>query len=264
MVKKHLFILIALVIFALAAPFLIILQGQTADKKPSATPDPKSSQRSLDEIKKTFPSVEYTSELAPDESRRAKSAKYDQYKVLNPAIVEDGNEMSFGHWLPNASPLPIADSEIVVLGKVESAEAYLSSNKNSVYSEFKIEIEKVFKNSKNDEFEGGKFVTAEREGGIVTFPTGFKTWYLVLGQQMPTVNSRYLFFLTHQFPIFGYREKELFLLTGYEFKDGKIFPLDTPDGGTHPVATFYKGKEESILISDLKDALKKSKQALPK
>jgi hypothetical protein len=81
---------------------------------------------------------------------------------------------------------------------------------------------------------------------------------------MPTVNSRYLFFLTHQFPIFGYQEKELFLLTGYKLKDGKIFPLDTPDGGTHPVATFYKGKEESILISDLKDALKKSKKALPK
>jgi len=264
MVKKHLFLVIALVVFALATPFLIILQGQTADKNPSPTPDPKSSQRSLDDIKKNFPSVEYTSELAGDESRKAKSAKYDKYKVLNPEITEDGNEMSFGHWLPNASPLPVTDSEIIVLGRVSSVAAYLSSNKNSVYSEVTIEIEKVFKNSKNDEFEGGKFVTAERDGGIVIFPTGFKMWYLVLGQGMPKLGSKYIFFLTHEYAFYGYKEKDLFLLTAYELREGRVYPLDSPDGGTHPVATFYKGKDETLLISDLKDALKNSKKALPK
>jgi len=259
-VKKHLFLVAALMVFALAAPFLIILQGQTADKNPSPAPDLKSSQRSLDDIKKNFPSVEYTSELAADESRKSKSAKYDKYKVLNPEITEDGNEMSFGHWLPNESPLPVTDSEIIVLGKVTSLDAHLSSNKNAVYSELSIEIEKVFKNSKNDEFEEGKFVTAERDGGIVIFPPGFKMWYLVLGQGMPRVGGRYVFFLTHEFAFYGYKEKDLFLLTAYELREGRVYPLDSPDGGTHPVATFYKGKEESVLISDLKDALKKSKR----
>lgn len=107
--------------------------------------------------------------MIADESRRVKSSKYDKYRSLFPEITEDGNEMSFGHWLPSSSPIPLADSEIIVLGKVVRAEAFLSSNKKSVYSEFEIEIEKIFKNSKNDEFEEGKFVTAERDGGMSSF-----------------------------------------------------------------------------------------------
>lgn len=68
---------------------------------------------------------------------------------------------------------------------------------------------------------------------------------------MPKVGSKYLFFLTHEFAFYGYREKELFLLTAYELREGRVYPLDSPDGGSHPVTTFYKGKEESVLISDL-------------
>lgn len=260
MTKKSLFILFALFIFALTAPFLIILQGQTSDKKILPTP-PKTSPQLLEDIKRSFPSVDYAAERATDESRRNKSAKYDKYQILNPEITQDGREVSFAHWLENASPLPVADSEIIVIGKVAEVKAHLSLNKNSVYSEFQIEIEKIFKNSRNEEFEG-KLLSAERDGGIVNFPTGYKTWYVVSGQRMPKIGSRYLFFLTHQFPIYGFREKELFLLTGYELRDGRIEPLDIPDGGSHPVATFYKGKGESVLLADLNDALKNSKKAL--
>ncbi|MBA3634268.1 MAG: hypothetical protein H0W58_15870 [Acidobacteria bacterium] len=81
---------------------------------------------------------------------------------------------------------------------------------------------------------------------------------------MPKVGSKYVFFLTHKFPLYGYQEQDLYLLTGYELKNGKVFPLDNPGGGTHPVATFYKGKEESILLDDLQNALEKPTSVLPK
>jgi len=264
MIKKQLLILSALTIFALGAPLLIILRGQTTDKNPVPTNDLKSPQQSLDEIKKNFPSVEYASELAADESRSSRSAKYDKIQTLFPEIVKDGKEVSFADWLPSSSPLPLTDSEIIIIGKVIRAEAFLSSNKKSVYSEFEIDVENVLKNSAHDKIEQGKLISAEREGGIVNFPTGLETWYFVSGQQMPKVGRRYVFFLTHEFTLYGYKEKDLFLLTAYELRDGYVYPLDSPDAGTHPVATFYKGKEESTLISDLKDALKKSRKALPK
>jgi hypothetical protein len=264
MIKKPLLILTLLSIFVLSAPLLVILQGQTADKLPLPTPNAtKPSQQSIDEIRKNFPSVDYINDRAVDESRQNKSSKYGRHKVLYPEIYEDGQIASSGDWLSNPSSLPLADSEIVLIGEVVGAEAHLSSNKNSVYSEFEIKIEKIIKNSRNEEFDG-KSILAEREGGIVNFPTGFKTWYFVSGQRMPKVGSRYVFFLTHKFIPYGDREKDLFILTGYELRDGKVYPLDAPNGGTHPVATFYNGKDESILLNDLKDALKTLKKASPK
>lgn len=212
---------------------------------------------------KDFPSVEYSSERIVDEVRKVKSQKYNKYKILDPNISKDNKEVSFVDWLTASSPLPTAESQIIVLGKVVTAQAHLSENKNSVYSEFKIEIEKILKNSSKSELEIGKCINAEREGGIVRFPSGKETWYLVSGQHMPKVGSRYIFFLTPDFPSYGLKQ-DLFLMTGYELRNGKVFPLDSPDGGTHPIATFYKGKEESVLLNDLQNALENSTNVLPK
>lgn len=222
-------------------------QKDTAKPSPTAQPNIQ-----IEDIKKDFPSIEYANDRVIDEARKLKSQKYDKYPDLDRDITEDNTVVSTAHWFDNIkSPLPISESEIVVLGKVATTEAYLSQNKRSVYSEVKIEIEKVFKNSCNDKLEDEKYLRAEREGGIVVFPSGKKIWLLVSGQRMPKVGSRYLFFLTHEFPSFGYRKQDLFLLTGYELKDGRVFPLDNPYGGTSPITTFYKGKDESVLLNDL-------------
>ena len=206
--------------------------------------------------KKNFPAVEYPSDqLIPDEARRTKSKKYDKYIVLNPNIVEDSEEISFGHWLKSTNALPIIDSDFVAVGTLIDAKAFLSEKKTSVYSEFKIEIEKVFKGS-DALIENKKFVRAEREGGIVLFPQGVKTWYHVSGQGMPSVGGRYLFFLTHDFPQYGRQSKDLFLLTAYFLQEGKVQPLDSADGGTHPTATHYLDASEAKLLSDVEGVVK--------
>jgi len=214
-------------------------------------------------IRDTFPVVEYSTQLKAGGDVNPKSEKYNKYKVLYPNITEDSEEVSFVDWEAELTPLPIEKSQIVILGKVIDVQAHLSSNKNSVYSEFKIEIEKVFKNSSQQKFKDGKYISAEREGGIVSFPSGYKTWYRIAGQIMPKTGQKYLFFLTHDFPMYG-QKQDLFLLTGYELRDGRVFPLDNPGGGTHSIAKFYAGKEVSVLLDDLQNALEKSTNVLPK
>ncbi len=257
---KTILIIVAAAVFVV--PILTSLGKVAATDEESPTPMPTPS---LQEMKRNFPSIEYgTEQHSADVRRQSKSKKYDKYRVLDPDTTRDGEEVAFADWLPPGIALPVAESQVVVIGKTAESRAFLSNEKKSVYSEFKIEIEKGFKNVSEASAEEQNLLTAEREGGIVVFPNGFKTWYHVAGQRMPAVGERYLFFLTNDFPQYGRQGDALYLLTAYHLKDGKVYPLDFADGGTHATATRYKGKDEAALLADLESTLKIAPSKLPR
>ncbi len=66
---------------------------------------------------------------------------------------------------------------------------------------------------------------------------------------MPRVGGRYVLFLTHDFELKGDMGKDFYILTGYELKDGRVFPLDNV-GTNHPM-TIYKDASESTFLNDL-------------
>jgi hypothetical protein len=255
--KKMLISAVFLIIISIIS--LVILQGQSNQPINPSNSTSKISDDSCLKIRDTFPVVEYTDQSSLkgefEEERKMKSRKYDYIQILNPETIQDYQEHSSIDWAVGLPALPIEKSQVIIVGKLVDTKAHLSSQKKSVYSEFKIEVEKVYKNTSQNEFESGKYLVSEREGGVVRFSSGHKAWYSLAGQQMPKVGSQYLFFLTNEFPRFGYQKQGLFLLTAYEFKDGQVFPLDNPDGGMHPIAKMYKGKEQSILLNDLEKAL---------
>jgi len=72
-------------------------------------------------------------------------------------------------------------------------------------------------------------------------------------QDMPKVGSRYVFFLTHDFEVAGDTYDDFYLLTGYELKGGKVFPLDESPKQS---VLAYKGAAESSFLTDLVEALK--------
>lgn len=75
------------------------------------------STRSLEDLKSSFPSVEYGAEPATDDAvRRSKSKKYDKYRVLNTDATRDGEEVAFADWLPSGVALPVADSRLLIIG----------------------------------------------------------------------------------------------------------------------------------------------------
>jgi hypothetical protein len=70
--------------------------------------------------------------------------------------------------------------------------------------------------------------------------------------------------MTKDFPLFGYQKNDFYLLTAYQLKEGRVIPLDAPSGGTHSIATVYKGKDESFLLSELQKIIDSPPKILPK
>lgn len=225
-------------------PLVFVLMGQTIPPK-SNPKDGIQDKTDQGKSRPDLPSIAYTAERPLSEKEIRRTLKYDKYRILDTAITSDETETSFADWITSDSALPTEDSAVIVAGTVIEANAFLSKNKLSVFSQFNIEVERIFKDSGELL---GKQLVAERDGGIVIYPTGFKTQYQISGQYMPIVGKNYVFFLTHKFPLYGKQNPDLYILTGYELTNGIVSPLDAANGGTHPTATIYKGTKETDLI----------------
>jgi len=59
---------------------------------------------------------------------------------------------------------------------------------------------------------------------------------------MPQVGLRYVLFLTN-----GQGEKDLTILTGYELREGKVFPLDDL-----PNLRVYENADETTFLNELR------------
>jgi hypothetical protein len=71
------------------------------------------------------------------EKRRAKSGTYDRPKSL--PIKEDPDSWPVSlsdHWWLHLPALPIAQSDVVVVGAITGSRAFLSNDKHAIYSEF--------------------------------------------------------------------------------------------------------------------------------
>lgn len=116
--------------------------------------------------------------------------------------------------------LPVAESDLVVVETVGTAQSHLSENKKNVFSKFDLIVEDVLK-SKLSGVVQGAVLTIDRIGGHVKYPNGQKVLYRVFGMNMPQTGSRYLFFLNSK-----HNKEDLSILTGYELTQNGAAPLD--------------------------------------
>lgn len=198
-----------------------------------------------------FPIVEYVAEksLAGEERAKweAKGKKYNSRHV--PAINEFSNQVfSFIDWERGLPAFPFERSSAVIIGEITGAEAHLSSDETKIYSEFTVQIDEVLKNDKQVALSPRSKIKVERAGGRVRFPSGKIVTAAVSKQDLPRIGRRYVLFLTHDFIMGGQYAETLFILTGYELRKGKIFPLDKVSTG-HPINS-YKGSDEGVLFKE--------------
>jgi len=172
-------------------------------------------------IKERFPTVDYNKPESSDPEKKAKKKRYNDGNWVYSNVGPDVNEAIFTPE-PHVTfpPLPVAESDIVVVGTVGSGEAHLSDNKKNIFSEFTLVVEEVLK-SKMSGIGQGSVLTADRIGGHVVYPNGQKFLYRVFGVNMPQVSSRYLFFLTSK-----HNKEDLSILTAYELTETGAVPLD--------------------------------------
>ncbi len=150
--------------------------------------------------------------------------------------------------------IPVA-SNLIVIGSIEEAKAYLSSDETTVYSEVTIRVGQTLKGEVRYGLVDGATLTAERTGGGVRFASGKIVRRGALGKNIPIKGSRYLLFLNE------IKEAEGFsIVTGYKLQNGSVFPLDGvggTDGGFSQFAAYktYKNAAESTLIEDVRKAV---------
>lgn len=191
--------------------------------------------------------------------QRTKASRYDR-KNSQP-IEESSNVTSRvlnNHWSEGMSPLPVSESDVVLIGSVLSAKAYLSNDKTGVYSEFRVQADEVLKSEQS--IQAGDTISVERYGGAVRFRSGYIQRYEVSGQGMPQLGQRYLFFLKRLD-----NEPSFKIMTGYALLGPTVMPLDgsiVEEGSQEYPFDKYQGLETSTLLQLVKTALTKNISSL--
>ena len=164
------------------------------------------------------------------------------------------------HWWWSIPALPVNKSDAIVIGEVLGAQAYLSSDKTGIYSEFRIDLSEMVKNASGATLVSRSEVIATREGGIVRFPSGRQQRYSTVQQGMPMVGRGYLFFLKC-----NGSGQDFSLLTAYELRNGRVLPLDGyGDKGERRLTDFtkFEGMDETVFLKAVADAISNSPQDL--
>ena len=143
---------------------------------------------------------------------------------------------------PNLPALPVATSAAVIVGQITDAKAYLSNDKTGVYSVFTVQVHEVIKNSSQLSLSTGSSIDVERDGGRVRFPNG--RTFIYVATNMPQVGLRYVLFLTN-----AQSQSDFQILTGYELREGKVYPLDDLLN-LHT----YENADETIFLNQLRTA----------
>lgn len=172
-------------------------------------------QQILQERDTKLPVVDYDAPESKDkarrERRRRKGRKYNNAMMPVHPSAEVITSTSASHWFYGMPPLPTAQSDILVLGEVVNAEAFLSPDKTGVYSEYSVRVDEVLKTD-DPAITVGQTINIERYGGRVRLQSGLVQSYNVLYQGAPRVNGKYVFFLSRS-------EQDLRIMTGHLTSD---------------------------------------------
>jgi len=198
-----------------------------------------------------FPILDYKKSV---ENKERKGKKYNS--PYAPKISESSDGIfTISDWEMGLSALPVNKSAAVVVGEVTAAQALLSDDETNIYSEFTVQITEIPKNDKNFSLGIGNSVIVERLGGRVRLPSGKVVVSRTDKQDLPRIGNRYVLFLTRDINKDGSYE-DFHILTGYELRNGKVFPLDKLRPG-HPI-TAYTATDASSFFTDLNRVLASS------
>jgi hypothetical protein len=191
-----------------------------------------------------YPVVE-SEEVDPnDPVKRAKLKKQKQRYDKDAPFRNPGpnhGEVAFRpEWQFNFPGLPVATSDVIVIGEVLNAEAHRSENKLNVFSNFELKVEAVLKGSI---LTSGSVIDVHRLGGFVKYPNGKKVLFRLLGNGMPALGARYALFLTVV-------DDDYRILTGYELGPEGVMPLDN----SRQFETF-QGMTEADFLTTLREAV---------
>ena len=259
--KRRNWIVVVIVVIATIANVLGSLgsysqqsSGQTSQTQ--GTPPQHKQDRT--EFESQFPVADYDPledfDIEEKTKRKLKNNRFDNRgRVSNELpIYDDEQRLLVIDSIP-VPGLPVAESEIIVIGEILEARAYVSNNKKGVYSEFTVRLDEILKNGSADVSKDTS-ITADREGGFVRYPNGKKRLYRISGHGMPRVGRQYLLFLNNPEKSPNYN-----ILTGYELKADGVTNLDG-----FPQFLAYRGMDKTAFIRTVREAIKQPSRTTSK
>jgi len=221
------------------------MSTSVGDRQSEAT---KMKQRE-EEAKKRFPVADFNEPESPDQTKRAEQkAKTIRHNGLGLVNKTPDADSGGGVFIPERQfdfpALPVANSDVIVVGEILDAQAHLSEDKTNVFSEFTVRITNQLK---PNTLLTGKEIVVERLGGYVQYADGRKLLYRIGTAGMPRVGGQYVL-------LFRLSSQEFSILSGYEFNEKGVAPLDDSRQFES-----LRGLSESAFLSQLHDAVSSGK-----
>lgn len=262
--QKRAMLLLFCVLTTLGTATLAAFQNQGQDKskeKKRAVVLRRQDQTALplteQEIAEQLPVADATApEPADPDERAKKQLKGKRYDNQGSQPITEApyplNRIWSTHWWKGLPAIPAAQSDVVLIGEITNAQAYLSNDKTGIYSEFTIRAGEALKNDSNMSLYPGSIITAERFGGAVRFASGAIQRYRIRNQRMPLTGSHYVLFLKRT-----EQEQDFSLITGYELRGQRVVPLDgaNTDGGEKLPFDNYRGMDASAFLNLVRHAI---------
>ncbi|MGI9105773.1 MAG: hypothetical protein ACR2G4_05950 [Pyrinomonadaceae bacterium] len=258
-------VLLTILVLSVATITAIATHNQDRIENPTSAQESSSNAQ--------YPVVDYAAQLPAGPEKRAlrqtRNSRYDikeatvdvqqaRLKEDSPSVLLD---LPISH-APVETAIPIGQSDAIVIGEVTDAQAFLSNDKTSVYSEFTVRIEEPIKQISSMPLAAGGSITAERQGGAVRFPSGKVLQRGALGKNSLSIGRRYVLFLKYNNDAQDYS-----VITGYELRGGRVFPLDGIPESEGKITQFeayrnYKGTAESVFLNNIKTEVARLAQSL--
>lgn len=220
----------------------------------------------LQKIQQRVPVADYNESLPSDVKEKTKREKRNKARNIEPQSPDEARrfrltdkmESTYGIF-PKHTPIepeiPAKRSDAVITGEITDAKAYLSEDKVSIYSEFEVSNPEVLKNTTAESISAEKPAVVSRGGGGVRFPSGKIIYRWIWDKLLPEVGKKYIFFLEYS------DEAGFSIITAYELREGKVFPLDGVEPDTDKVKIqfkghhSFKGASETDFLNQVKEAI---------
>jgi len=254
--NRRMWVLVIIVVFATVSVSVTTLSSQEV----SCQSQDKSAQerQTPTEFESQFPVADYNAPEEADPEKRAKrktkNSRYDNSKFVSRDSEHGVSQHVIVAELPPLPAIPAKESDVIVVGEVIQARAFVSNDKTSVYSEFAVRIEELLKNNTSNGLSESNEIAIDRKGGFVRFPNGNKVLHRIQGQFMPRIGKRYVFFLTKTDQSPNYR-----ILTGHELNANGISPLDR-----RVQFEGYKNVDATSFLKAVRDEIAQLQQSNPK
>jgi hypothetical protein len=260
--NRILWFVVLIVVIATIATSLKTSYSQQNQKQSEvkSNPTPFINPPEKERDKEATPIVDFNGANANiEQSRINKNARYDKYKFVESESPNTYEVIQHPGENDKELDMPVEESDLIIEGQVTDSKAFLSNDKTGIYSEFTIAVSKVLKNAGGDSIKADENIAAERPGGRVRYPSGEITRYTMSGLGSPSINSKYLFFLTKT------KENGYKILTGYELKNGKVLALDGgrtyQRSGVKTVFDNHNGRDYESFVNEIKKMIEKTKEA---